>query len=98
MPLTSFASQTPLHRLPAVVHEQQLQSFNFYGDAGIQKGIWHEGELYGFGQEFNAQSRLQAYQAAYELAEQGVPVIITISKARYTVWTSLRFRSAQQSA
>ncbi|MBD2104993.1 hypothetical protein [Leptolyngbya sp. FACHB-261] len=90
MPLTASPSEVTLHSLPAIVREQQLQPFNFYLEGALQKGIRHEGELYGLAHEFSLQSRLQAYHLAYGLAVKGVPVMITISETRYAVWVSLR--------
>ncbi len=95
MQAIATSSKTSFQALPAVMPEQQLSSFNFYREDDIHEGIWHEGNVYSLNQEFSVRSRLAAYQFAYELAEQGAAVLITISTSRYAVWVGLRAAACQ---
>jgi|SRR6476469_2811052 hypothetical protein len=76
--------------LPIVVNEELVHRFNFYLHASVKQGMRHQGELYGLVHEFSLNARLNAYQKACELVEQGLPVIMTASTWGYTVWVSLR--------
>lgn len=76
--------------LPIVISEQLVHSFSFYLDNQVRQGMLHENELYGLVYEFGADHRLRAYQCACELVEQKIPVVITASLERYTIWISLR--------
>lgn len=76
--------------LPTVLTEQLIAPFNFFLNGEIRQGMRHQDELYGHLYEFDARSRLQAYQIACRLMEQAVPVLMTASAQRYVIWINLR--------
>lgn len=76
--------------LPIVLSESVLQLFKFYRDGSIREGILHHNELYGLTYEFSTEHRLRGYQIACELAQQGTPVVVSVSSHRYVIWIGLR--------
>jgi hypothetical protein len=76
--------------LPSIVPEQLIHLFNFYLNGTVQRGMRHNGELYGLLQELDASHQAKAYQIACELAEHGAQVTITKSRQRYAIWICLR--------
>jgi hypothetical protein len=91
LPLTS--SQNPVEmQLPLVVNEALVHPFKYWNEK-IQQGIRYNNELYALFQTYSIDERLRAYEMAYEHAEQGAHVCITVSKTRYSIWLNLRFLS-----
>ncbi|GEM_PF-2884533 len=85
------------HTMPPVLIEKIVSLFSFYLDSQIQQGMRHKFELYRLTLEFQPNDRLKAYQQALELTQAGLDVVITVSKNRYVVWTSLRSSFSEQS-
>jgi hypothetical protein len=80
---------SPEMLLPLVVDEGSIHRFSYWNQK-IHHGMRHKNELYMLYQSYTSQERLKAYADAYEQAEQGEKVCITVSKARYCVWLDLR--------
>jgi len=85
----------PLSREPATIHpplvvnETLVYPFKYWNE-GIQRGIRYSNEIYAYMQSYPVSERLKAYEMAYEQAEQGATVCITVSKTHYSVWLNLR--------
>jgi len=73
-----------------MIPEQQITMFKFYMDQSMQDGVTSGKELYRLARQFVVSDRLEAYRYGCELLEQGIPTLISASKQRYVVWTSLR--------
>lgn len=88
--LPLISSQKPVEmQLPSVVNEDLVHPFKYWNEK-IQQGIRYNNELYALFQSYSIDERLRAYGIAYEHAEQGTHVCITVSKTRYSIWLSLR--------
>ncbi|WP_075598529.1 hypothetical protein [Leptolyngbya sp. 'hensonii'] len=74
---------------PVILDEQLVHRFNFYFEGNIRQGMRHGCRLYGLVEQFNSRHRLNAYQLACELAEQGLPIVVTVSGSSYRVWLGL---------
>lgn len=90
VPVLSISPPPTLAVAPCVVAEQQITLFKFYMDQAVQDGMMYKNELYRLARQFSADSRLDAYRLGCELLEQGVPVVISVSKQQYRVWICLR--------
>lgn len=82
--------------LPVVISEQLVHFFKFYLNSQVKQGMRHGNDLYQFIDEFDRTDRLQAYQKACTLAEQGIPVVVTASSLKYAIWSNLKSLSELQ--
>lgn len=82
--------------LPSVLSESVLQLFKFYREGSIREGLLHNNELYSLGYEFSTEHRLRGYQIACELAQQGTPIVVSVSPDRYIIWIGVRSPVYQQ--
>lgn len=76
-------------KLPSVISEGLVNQFKYW-DQTIQRGMYHNNELYTYIQSYSLAERLKAYAIACEQTERGVRVCITVSKTHYSVWLNLR--------
>ncbi|MBM0744786.1 hypothetical protein JOY44_24995 (plasmid) [Phormidium sp. CLA17] len=90
MSVLTISSTTALESAPRMIQEQQITPFKFYMDQSMQYGVTYGKELYRLARQFAVSDRLEAYRYGCELLEQGIPTLISASKQRYIVWTSLR--------
>lgn len=95
--LSPSAQSSSSDMLPMLLAERLIHQFNFYLGFEMRQGMRYGNELYELTYEFNAHSRLEAYQIACELLEHGIPDVITASiDDRYKVWISLRSPAYQR--
>lgn len=76
-----------------VVDESLVQLFNYWNQ-GICQGMQFNNELYALVQSYPHTRRLDAYATAYEHAERGATICITVSKTYYRIWLNLRSLAA----
>lgn len=74
---------------PLVINECLISCFKYW-DGIVQQGMRYNQELYRLLQIYEANERLQAYMVAYNHAEQGNLICITVSKITYRLWLGLR--------
>jgi hypothetical protein len=74
---------------PMVIDECLISCFKYW-DGSVKQGMRYNQELYGLLQTYEADERLQAYTVAYNQAEQGNLICITVSKTSYRLWLGLR--------
>jgi len=79
---------------PIVIDEKLVYRFHYW-DQSLHQGMRHKHELYTLLQSYPVRERLAAYAMAYEKAERGLVVCITVSKDSYRVWLSLRSPEAK---
>lgn len=72
----------------SVIAEPQIHPFKFYMDSAVCAGMRYNRGLYKQAQ-FHLADRSKAYQLAYQLAEAGTPVVVSVSAERYTVWSRI---------
>jgi hypothetical protein len=77
-------------KLPTVLPETSVNIFRFYFTGKVREGVYFNSEIYGLTHQFPAIHRLYVYQLAWALAEQGVPLRLTVSPTRYGIWVNLR--------
>lgn len=70
--------------------EAEVPLFHFVFDSRIHQGIRYSDELYGKVLEFETEDDLQAYHLLFTLINQQIPLVLTVSEFRHTVWVSLR--------
>lgn len=74
---------------PLVVSQSLIQPFKFWhGD--IRLGMRYTDELYTYVRSYPVSQRLDAYELACSLAQNGSRVCVACSPWRYTIWLSLR--------
>lgn len=56
----------------------------------MQQGMQYNKGLYRLLHTYGTHERLQAYAAAYDYAEKGEMICITVSKTSYRLWVGLR--------
>lgn len=74
---------------PLVIDERLISLFKYWNGT-VQQGMWYNQGLYQLLQTYSAHERLQAYAVAYDHAEKGEIVCITVSKNSYRLWLGLR--------
>jgi len=75
--------------LPLVTNEAMVNLFKYWSD-GMRDGMRHDNRLYGCHRVYQSCQRLQAYNLACCLSEQGCDVCLTVSAQGYKVWVDLR--------
>ncbi|MBM0743971.1 hypothetical protein JOY44_20495 [Phormidium sp. CLA17] len=90
MSVLTISPTIAIESSPRMIPEQQITLFKFYMDQSMQDGVTYGQELYRLARQFAASDRLEAYRYGCELLKQGIPTLISASKQRYIVWTSLR--------
>jgi hypothetical protein len=75
---------------PTILPEELAHRFCFYQAHSVRECLRHEHEFYGLAHSFRQTDRLRAYQFAWALAKQGIPMILTVSAERYVIWVRLR--------
>ncbi|HEY9645570.1 MAG TPA: hypothetical protein V6C88_04325 [Chroococcidiopsis sp.] len=74
---------------PLVVSQDLIQPFKFWhGD--VRLGMRYADELYTHVRSYAVSARLDAYELACSLAQNGSRVCVACSPWRYTIWISLR--------
>jgi hypothetical protein len=76
-------------KLPSVISEGLVNQFKYW-DQTIQRGMYHNNELYTYFQSYPLTDRLKAYAFACEQTERGIGVCITVTKTHYSIWFNLR--------
>ncbi|OLP18039.1 hypothetical protein BST81_13485 [Leptolyngbya sp. 'hensonii'] len=94
--LTPF-SKDSYHPDPLVVREEFIQPFKFWMDDQVRIGMRLQSELYCCTGRFTSTQRQQAFDTAWNLAQEGLAVVITAARSHYTVWKSLRSIAAASS-
>jgi hypothetical protein len=82
-------SLMPATAIPTLSETTQLR-FYFLQNKQPQEGIRYGNRLYGLAQSFPIERRFQAYQLAWALSEQKIPLVLTVSQERYVVWICMR--------
>jgi hypothetical protein len=72
------------------IDESDHLRFYFLQGKNFQEGMRHGNRLYGLVQSFEVTHHFQAYQLAWALSAQKIPLSLTVSKERYAVWVCLR--------
>lgn len=76
--------------LPLVVTKENLIfRFNYWCN-GIREGMTYQNELYVCLAKYDVKDRMVAYAKAYERAEEGAVICISVSDTAYTLWANLR--------
>jgi hypothetical protein len=77
-------------QLPTILPEEEAHWFRVYQNCCVQECLRYKHEYYGLAHDFKNADRLQAYQFAWALAKQGIPLLLTVSTSRYVIWVKLR--------
>lgn len=89
--ILGFKNNVPLPaQLPVILQEHSVDRLPFQYEGKVREGIQYQGETYGSVYTFDTTNRLQAYQSAWAFSEQNIPLIVTVSQHRYTIWVSVR--------
>ncbi|MGG6265628.1 hypothetical protein ACQ4M3_37650 [Leptolyngbya sp. AN03gr2] len=80
----------PSTQLPQVIQESTIEVFRFFHDNQIREGIRFGNTLYAAVYQFDIHYRLQAYQMAWALSEAKVPLVVSLSPARFVIWVNLQ--------
>ncbi|MBW4521606.1 MAG: hypothetical protein KME16_18150 [Scytolyngbya sp. HA4215-MV1] len=75
--------------LPNVVCENLVPGSSLSLESVPSQAIHHQGKRYTLNRVFTVHQRLEAYNLGCNLAEQGVPVLMTASRSRYAVWVEI---------
>jgi hypothetical protein len=76
--------------LPTVLPEHLVTHFTFYIQGQVRQGMRKQEKLYGLLKSVEGAQKMQIYQLAWALCEQGLPCILTLSESRYAIWVPLR--------
>lgn len=75
---------------PLVINEKLVSLFKFWRDGQIHDGMGCRNEIFSCLRSADLRKRQQIYDLGWALAQEGVQVVITVSDAKYTLWSSLR--------
>lgn len=73
-----------------LISDNLVTLFKFWADGKIQDGMRHGNELFRQVSVFQTKQRQQAFDLAWSLSQEALPLVITASPYNYTVWVSLR--------
>ncbi|MBW4439944.1 MAG: hypothetical protein KME10_01645 [Plectolyngbya sp. WJT66-NPBG17] len=86
-----FQINAMLHtQLPPVLHESAIEIFRFFHQEQVREGMRYANTLYAAAYQFDLTYRLQAYQMAWALSEAKVPLVVSLSSARFVIWIKLQ--------
>ncbi len=86
-----------METLPLLLHGFNLRTFKFWQNGQLRDGLCHNNELFFALRVFDSGRRVWVQEQAYQLSQQGIPVIVTYEGDSYTIWVRLR-SSAQVEA
>lgn len=76
--------------LPRLLQESAISVFRFFYNNQVREGLHYDSTLYAAVCQFDVAYRLQAYQIAWALSEAKVPLVVTLSPARFVIWINLQ--------
>ena len=74
---------------PIFLSEAIIQTFVFYRDGSLYKGLFSNGQFFKLVRCFTTAMREQAFKLAWELGNRQQAVVITASTQSYRVWVDV---------
>jgi len=88
--------------IPEIISESSLQPFKVYQDGQVLQAILHRFIVYRLARCFRSSRRSEAFDLAWQFAEQGYPTLISTKSeanhAIYSVWVDIRHAHAHRPA
>jgi hypothetical protein len=75
--------------LPTVIPHCTVRTFKYWQE-GIKIAMCHQNEFFTQIKFYGINERLQAYEEACKLSDDGIQVCITVSERGYLLWKNLK--------